>query len=78
MGAEGDGGDAVCVSEEEIAAAVRSFGRLGLCVEPTSAVVWSGFERFQQQHPVNADASVVLILSGHGLKASESIAALVG
>ena len=72
------GGGAVTVSEEEIAAAVRSFGRLGLCVEPTSAVVWSGFERFQQQHSVNSDASVVLILSGHGLKASESIAALVG
>ena len=71
------GGAAVAVSEEEIAAAVRSFGRLGLCVEPTSAVVWSGFEHFAQRHPVDADACVVLILSGHGLKASESIAALL-
>ena len=70
-------GFAVAVSESEIAQGVRAFGRAGFCVEPTSAVVWKGLERLHQRQAIPSHATVVLVLSGHGLKATESIASIL-
>jgi threonine synthase len=67
------GGAAVAVTEAEIATGVRAFGRAGFCVEPTSAVVWSGLERLRVSGEIPAGKTVVVVLSGHGLKAAAQI-----
>ncbi len=67
------GGAAVAVTEAEIATGVRAFGRAGFCVEPTSAVVWSGLERLRLSGEIPAGKTVVVVLSGHGLKAAAQI-----
>lgn len=66
-------GSVVTVSEQEIKEGLINFGRAGFCVEPTSAVVWKGLQRLQEEETLDASAPVVLILSGHGLKATQSI-----
>lgn len=66
-------GAAVTVTEDEIADGLRSLGRAGFCVEPTSAVVWHGLLRYAETHALTADATVVLVLSGHGLKAGAQL-----
>ena len=66
-------GTVVAVSEEDIATGVKLFGRAGFCVEPTSAVVWKAVEHLHAQEPISPDASVVVVLSGHGLKATRPI-----
>jgi threonine synthase len=68
----------VAVSEEEIAEGLRGFGQAGFCVEPTSAVVWKGLEKLRGEEGMGPDEKVVLILSGHGLKAASALAALLG
>jgi threonine synthase len=69
------GGTVLAVSEEEIAAGVRHFGRAGFCVEPTSAVVWAGVEQLAREG--RAEGPVVAVLSGHGLKAAQAISQLL-
>jgi len=71
------GGTAVAVSETEIATGVLAFGRAGFCVEPTSAVVWSGLERLRASGEIPAGKTVVVVLSGHGLKAATQIEQLI-
>lgn len=71
------GGTVVAVSEEEIAEGVRRFGRAGFCVEPTSAVVWAGVERLVREEKWSEEGSVVVVLSGHGLKAGAVIGNLL-
>lgn len=66
-------GSVVTVSEQEIKEGLINFGRSGFCVEPTSAVVWKGLQRLQEEETLDSSTSVVLILSGHGLKASQTI-----
>ena len=71
------GGTVVAVEEEEIVAGVKNFGAQGFCVEPTTAVLWKGLERARREIAIPDDPPTVLILSGHGLKASQSMAALL-
>ena len=68
-------GTVVTVSEPEIAAGVGALGRLGFCVEPTSAVVWHGAKRARELLAV--EGVVVVILSGNGLKAAQTIDGLL-
>ena len=56
------GGDAVAVSDPEIHAARTALARLGLYVEPTSAVVAAALRRVRLQ------GTVVAALTGSGLK----------
>ena len=72
------GGTAVAVSEDDIAAGLVALGRAGFCVEPTSAVVWGGLRRLRDSGAITAEARTVLILSGHGLKATTRMAELIG
>jgi threonine synthase len=67
----------VSVTEEEIGAGVLELGRAGLCVEPTAAVVWKGLEHLQQEAPLPPGSQVVLVLSGHGLKAAAAMGELL-
>lgn len=71
------GGTVIAVSEEEIAGGVRQLGRAGFCVEPTSAVVWAGVEHLAQEGKLPAEEPVAAVLSGHGLKAGQTISGLL-
>ncbi len=70
-------GRAVAVSEEDIEEGVYALGRSGFFVEPTSAVVWKGLARLDEQERFPHGSTIVTILSGHGLKASEKLAQLI-
>lgn len=63
-------GDIVLVSEEEILTGLKKALRMGLFIEPTSAVVMAALEKVQ---PSNA----VVLLTGSGLKATEEIGELL-
>lgn len=69
------GGQILSVTEAEITAALRGLLANGLYVEPTSAAGAAGLTKLMASGSVGQDESAVLILTGHGLKASQSIAA---
>ena len=71
-------GTVVAVSEEEIADGMKALGAAGLCVEPTSAVVWHAVQHLHQQEFISPSDTTVAVLSGHGLKAAQSIGELLG
>ena len=74
----GSGGTAVSVGEGEIASGAAALGRAGFCVEPTSAVVWPGLRKLiESDSPPPPGASIVVVLSGHGLKASPALAEIL-
>jgi threonine synthase len=62
------GGQCIDVSEEEIAAAKRSLGHEGIGCEPASAATLAGARRLAHAGAIAPEESVVLILTGHGLK----------
>lgn len=66
-------GAVITVSEEEIIYGLKALGARGFCVEPTSAVVWKGVERYLEQTDLTEQATVVAVLSGHGLKAASAL-----
>jgi len=62
-------GAMITAGEYEITDALQSTLRKGYYIEPTSAVAIAGFKKY----PMKQDEEVVLPLTGHGLKASETI-----
>jgi threonine synthase len=62
------GGGAVAVSDGETEAAQRELARLGLYVEPTSAVAIAGLKRLIGQGAIRPGELTVLPLTGSGLK----------
>ncbi|MBN1642377.1 MAG: threonine synthase [Anaerolineae bacterium] len=68
------GGAFLEVSEEEIRAALADLCRRGFYVEPTAAVAVAGTRAFLRQH--GDCETVVSTLTGHGLKATDKLAAL--
>lgn len=58
-------GHFVAVEEEQILPARDALAKLGLFVEPTSALVWAALEQVAEELP----EPIVLILTGSGLKA---------
>lgn len=66
-------GEIAAVSEDEILAALQSLSRLGLFVEPTSAVAAAGLSQLMDAGVITARQSTVLILTGSGLKAAGTI-----
>jgi threonine synthase len=71
-------GGVAAVSEEDICAGLMLLGRLGVCVEPTSAVVMKAFERLEDAGLIHPHEQVVLILSGFGLKAGAVLQQVIG
>ncbi len=67
------GGGIHSVSEEAIAAAHERLSRTGLYVEPTTAAAPALLDQLLQSGTVKAGESVVVILTGSGLKAGELI-----
>jgi threonine synthase len=71
--AQETGGGFEVVSEEEILEGWRDLARNGIYVEPTSAVVVRALDRLRQKGLLNSHESIVLILTGIGLKATDTL-----
>jgi threonine synthase len=71
-------GGVAAVSEEDICEGLMLLGRLGICVEPTSAVVIKAFEQLEDAALIHPHEQVVLVLSGFGLKAGAVLQQVVG
>jgi threonine synthase len=67
-------GETVAVSEEEIVAALKRLARLGLFVEPTSAVAAAALAKLTEQNVINARECTVVLISGTGIKTATTIA----
>jgi threonine synthase len=71
-------GGVVAVPEAEIAPALSRLGRLGLFVEPTAATAAAAFSRLLRDGAIRRNETTVAVLTGHGLKATDKIAELLG
>jgi len=69
-------GDLISVSESEIHQAMAWLVKQGLFVEPTSAVAVAGMKQWLQIAS-QSEREPVVILTGHGLKASSKVADMV-
>ena len=72
------GGSSVGVSEAEIEAACRDLALTGLYAEPTSAVAAAGLSRLLRAGVIGRDETVVVVLTGVGLKATQRWGEWVG
>jgi threonine synthase len=72
------GGATVTVSEVEIEEALFELGRIGLYVEPTSAIAAAAFTRLLERGVIQPGETTVLVLTGAGLKATRRIGELMG
>ena len=61
------------VSEKEIIEGWKDLARQGIYVEPTSAVVFKAIDRLSRKGLLNSQESIVLILTGIGLKATDTL-----
>ena len=66
------------VSDEEIVAAYKALAREGVFCEPASAASVAGLKKFAEQNTdfAQSRATVVCVLTGHGLKDPERAIAL--
>jgi threonine synthase len=68
------GGTILSVSDEKILMAQRLLAELeGLFVQPASATTLAGFLTFRKQRKIKNSSTVVLILTGSGLKSSNTL-----
>ena len=74
----GSGGQAIAVDEAAIRTALSDLLAAGWYVEPTTAAGAAGLTALQQAGHIKPGESVVLILTGHGLKAGQAIAEALG
>jgi threonine synthase len=72
------GGWAEAVSEERIVTALRALWAQGLFVEPTAAVGAAAFLQALERGGTSSSGPTVVLLTGSGLKATETIAGLLG
>ena len=72
------GGATVTVSEVEIEEALLELGRIGLYVEPTSAIAAAAFTRLLERGVIQPGETTVLVLTGAGLKTTRRIGELMG
>lgn len=71
-------GGVVAVAEAEIAPALEALGRHGLFVEPTAATAGAAASRLLRDGTIAASETTIVVLTGHGLKATDKIAELLG
>ncbi len=72
------GGGAVLLEEEEIASAALSLAREGIYVEPTCAQAVAALGHLSRSGAVRAGETVVVVLTGTGLKATPRYAEMLG
>ena len=70
------GGEAIVVSEQEIAQSLRAWWRLGYALEPTAAATLAGLARYVQQGG-HQQETIVSTITGHGLKAMAPVEGLL-
>ncbi|RLG46607.1 MAG: threonine synthase [Thermoproteota archaeon] len=71
------GGDALTVGDHEIKENWKKLAEKGLFVEPTSAASLAGLEKLMKERLVDRDESIVVPLTGSGLKTPQKIARLI-
>jgi threonine synthase len=71
------GGAVAAVPEAEIGPALQVLGRLGLFVEPTAATAGAALTGLLRNGTIRPDQTTVVVLTGHGLKATDKIAELL-
>jgi threonine synthase len=71
------GGATVTVSEAEIEGALFELSRIGLYVEPTSAIAAAAFTRLLERGVIQTGETTVLVLTGAGLKATQRVGELM-
>ena len=72
------GGGTVALTEDEIVTALRRLARDGLFAEPTSASGAAALDKLAAAGAIKSNENTVVILTGTGLKASSTVADLVG
>ncbi len=72
------GGGAVAIGEAEIAAAMLDLAQEGIYVEPTCAQAAAAFGMLLASGAIGPEDRTVLVLTGTGLKATPTIAGLLG
>ncbi|MCL2872498.1 MAG: threonine synthase [Betaproteobacteria bacterium] len=68
----------VTVQEDEILAALKSMAATGLYIEPTAAVAPAALTKLRAQGDLDPADTVVVELTGSGLKASDKVVELLG
>jgi threonine synthase len=72
------GGEIVAVTEDEIVRALGALAKMGYYVEPTSAAAAAGLSQLIARGAIRGNETTVLVLTGSGLKASETTGRLLG
>jgi threonine synthase len=72
------GGAVAAVPEADIALALSRLGRLGLFVEPTAATAAAALSQLLRDGAIGPHETTIAVLTGHGLKATDKIAELLG
>ena len=72
------GGATVAVSEVEIERALFELSRIGLYVEPTSAIAGAAFTKLLEHGVIHPTETTVVVLTGAGLKTTRRIGELMG
>jgi threonine synthase len=70
-------GGVFAVPEDRIAPALEALGRIGLFVEPTAATAGAALSLLRAAGTIKPAATTVAVLTGHGLKAIDTIAGLL-
>jgi threonine synthase len=71
------GGGVVAVPEDRIAPAQTGLGRIGLFVEPTAATAAAALGMLLRDRAIAPQQTTVAVLTGHGLKATDTIGNLL-
>ena len=72
------GGATIAVSEAEIKGALIALFRIGFYVEPTSALAAAALTRLLERGVIRPRETTVLVLTGAGLKTTQSIGEVLG
>jgi threonine synthase len=63
-------GDALMVTEEEILKAWQELGKIGFCVEPSSAVAYAAYKQHIVNEEIRHKEKTCIIMTGMGLKST--------
>ena len=72
------GGLVTEIREDEILEGVKAAARVGIYVEPTTGTTVAGALQLQRSGAIQQDEITVVILTGHGLKATDKIGQAMG
>lgn len=70
-------GAVLCVNEEQIKNACLELGLLGIYAEPTSSTAYAGILKLKEEGVLHSEDDVITIISGNGLKTTETIGSLL-